>query len=268
MENDTYVVDAKKHEKWKVKIHKMDPDVRFDKSDIRRILHTRCAKWILVKEPGDTTRFMEHLRACPVKPVPAGGTLMGMGWLTKVEKDKGTNESVELTMPCRGVAELDNPLVDRYLNRTGAGGGGARSIHLISKERFNSEYKNLTKDQKDEVCVAQRAEWAWRNDHLNLRVYAANCEKFTSSHSLATSLCLECKSLLDLKAFTVAIHKKTPLDENAKYVNAKYVNSVLLRLYGKITGLRNIIDQPVSNVCCRYLFFAHSNLRMRNQPPV
>lgn len=253
----TYIVHTKKLETWKTKIRGIDPDVGFDDSDPRRVLHTRCTQWVLVKEPGDTTRFKEHIRACLAKPVPVGGTLMGMGWLKVVENTKGKKENIErkLTMPCRGVAELDNPLIDQYLNRTGAGGGGARSIHLISEERFNTEYKYLTKDQKDEVCTTQRLGWAWRNDHLSLRVYATNCRGFTSSHSLTTSLCPECKSLLDLKVFTVAIRKKIPLDENAKYINTRYINPALVRLYEKFEGLKKIVEQPVSDTLLLLLHF-------------
>ena len=47
---------------------------------------------------------------------------------------------------------------------------------------------------------------------------------------------------LNLKVFTVAIRKKAPPDENAKYVHTKHVNSVLVRLYSKVTGLRSIIE--------------------------
>lgn len=168
-DNGTHVIDTNKLEAWKMKIRKIDSDVSFEEGNPRKVCHTRCARWILVKEPGDTTRFKEHLQTCTAKPIPVEGTLVGMGWLKKVEKDRGMKGSIEQksTMPCRGVSELDNPLVSQYLNRTGTGGGGARSIHLISKAQFGTEYRNLTKGQKDEVDAVQRGEWVWRNDHLN-----------------------------------------------------------------------------------------------------
>ncbi|KAF9780748.1 hypothetical protein BJ322DRAFT_1011530 [Thelephora terrestris] len=254
--NGTYVVQKKKLGTWRSKIRGLDSNVDFDDKNPRRVFHQSCERWILVKEPGDSTRFREHLKACSAKAVPVEGTLMGMGWLKKVEKDAGRKEKVEfkLTMPCRGVTELDEALVDLYLNRTGAGGGGARSVHRISEERFGKEYRHLTRGQKDEVDAAQRAEWTWRNDHLNRRVHATNCDGFTSSRTLAASLCPKCSSLLELKAFKVAIHKKMPLDENAKFINTRYVNSVLAELYGRVRGLRHIIEQPnaKSTPCIRY----------------
>ena len=262
VKNGTHTVHARKLETWRTKISRIDPDVRFDEKNPRKVFHAQCAQWILVKEPGDTTRFKQHVQTCQAKSVPVGGTLIGMGWLKKVEKDGGKKGSLERrpTMPCRGVTGLDDVLVDQYLNRTGAGGGGARSIHVISKERFGTEYRNLSRSQKDEVNATQRAEWVWRNDHLNCRVHATNCDGFTSSRSFAASLCLKCKSLLDLKVFTVAIRRKIPLDENMKYVNARYVNSLLLHLYAKIHGLRNIIEQPVSDTCYRYLTLIYDDL--------
>jgi hypothetical protein len=58
-----------------------------------------------------------------VKEASAGGD-------TK-ERDEG---KVKVKMPCRGVSDMDNLLVDQYLKQTGAGGGGGRSIHVISAE--------------------------------------------------------------------------------------------------------------------------------------
>ena len=80
-------------------------------------------------------------------------------------KDKTKDKSL---MPCHGVMASDNSLVNQYLNRTGASGSRAWSIHVVSKEQFNTGFRCLVRNQKDEVVAAQRAEWVWRNDHLNL----------------------------------------------------------------------------------------------------
>ena len=245
----TYVMREKRFENWKEKITNLDPGARFDTKNPRKVFHSLCSTWFLVKEPGDTTRFKQHVKACPAKPTPAGGTLMGMGWLkVKGSIDTSGDRKDEAKMPCRGVSDVDNPLVNRYLKRTGAGGGGGRSIHVISRERFKEEFKHLTDAQGEVVKVAQRTEWVWRNDHLHLRVYATNCEKFTWSDSLDLSLCSQCKRLLFHTAFAAAIRKKVPLDENLKYTNGQYLNSVLGRLYAQVKGLRAIIDHPVSVV--------------------
>ena len=146
------------------------------------------------------------------------------------------------------------------MNRTAAGGGSARSIHLLSKEQFGKEYRNLTKGQKDEVDAVQRAGWTWRNDHLNHRVHATGCDGFMASRSLATSICPKCKSLLYHKVFSVAIHKKIPRDENMKYVNTQFINEVLLGIYAGARGLRNIIEQLVSDTHYHNLCFTYDGL--------
>jgi hypothetical protein len=111
--------------------------------------------------------------------------------------------------------------------------------------------------QEGEVQETQRAEWIWRKDHLNVRVYATNCERFTLSCSLPPSLCPKCKPLLLLKSFTNAIKKKVPLDKNLKFTNKQYLNPVLVHLYAKVKGLRWIIKHPVSNMIIFHGYFAH-----------
>ena len=252
----TYVIQRKRLENWKEKISNLDPGARFDRKNPQKVFHSRCSTWLLVKEPGDTTRFKRHVKTCQTKPTPASGTLMGMGWLkvgnVEMRGDRKVTATVsgrsEAKMPCRGVSDMDDLFVSRYLKQTGAGGGGGRSIHVISRERFEKQFRYLTRSQKEEVQEVQRAEWAWRNDHLNLRVHVTNCERFTSSHSIALSLCPKCERLLFLKVFVNATLKKTPLDENLKYTNAQYLNPVLGHLYGKVKGLRAIIEHPVSNI--------------------
>ena len=252
-----YVVKRKRFENWREKLSNLDKDAQVDDKNPRKVFHSRCSTWIFVKEPGDTTRFKVHIGTCQAKPIPTDGTLMGMGWLKLGKKAGMSNDSKhrakgsgkgEVKMPCRGVSDMDDQLVDHYLNRMGAGGGGGRSIHVILMGRFGGKFRYLTRSQKEVVQEVQRAEWAWRNDYLNLRIYATNCERFTSSHSLALSLCAKCNRLLVLKAFTNVIHRKTSLDENLKYTNAKYLNPVLGCLYRRVKGLWMIIEQPVSNI--------------------
>ena len=44
----------------------------------------------------------------------------------------------------------------------------------------------------------------------------------------------------------VAIHKKIPLDENAKYMNTRYISTVLVDIYARSKGLKEIFEQRVS----------------------
>jgi hypothetical protein len=190
---------------------------------------------------------------------------MGMGWLVKKGsgtsgdgKDEGRDDRKEgvedlRKMPCRGVSAMDDVSIDRYLKRTWVGGGGARSIHVISRERFKTEFRYLTRAQREEVQMVQRAERRWTNDHVSARVHSRKCKLFTSSHSLASSLCFECRDLLNLKAFTDAIHKPMPSDKNLKFTNMQYLHPDLRRLYKKVKGLRAIIEQTVSDILISYI---------------
>ena len=82
--------------------------------------------------------------------------LTGMGWLKKKKNAEvssiGKNE---VKMPCCGVSDVDNLLVDCYLKQTRAGGGGGQSIHVITREHFEKEFRYLTSTQKDVVQAVQ-----------------------------------------------------------------------------------------------------------------
>jgi hypothetical protein len=79
---------------------------------------------------------------------------------------------------------------------------------------------------------------------------------------LASSLCVECKALLDLKAFADAIRKLMPLDENLEFTNTQYLHPDLKHLYMKVKGLRAIIEQTVSGILASYVTQLIMYLRM------
>jgi hypothetical protein len=193
----TYVVRKKRLENWKEKISNLDVGAWFNSADPWKVFHGQCSTWLQVKEPGNTTCFKQHIEACQVKLVPVGGMLVGMGWL-KVKDGIGVGGNGKdmmkdkVNMPCHGVLDMDNLSINHYLKQMGAGGGGGQSIHVISREWFEAGFRYLTCAQKEEVQATQRVEWVWRTDHLNLQVYTMNCEQFTSSRVLASSLCTKC----------------------------------------------------------------------------
>ncbi|KAJ7775220.1 hypothetical protein B0H14DRAFT_2964613, partial [Mycena olivaceomarginata] len=78
---------------------------------------------------------------------------------------------------CPGVTEDDIPNVQKYLQRTGALGGGSQSVFKIAMERFHEAFSALTEKRQKEVRDIQYHEQKWRNDHANLRIFSTACEK-------------------------------------------------------------------------------------------
>jgi hypothetical protein len=109
--------------------------------DPRKVFHSRCSTWLQVKEPGDTTRFKQHVETCHAKPVPAGGTLVGMGWLkvkdgVRVDGNGKNTTKDKANMPCRGVSDMDNPSINRYLGVETDGGPKAQwEFHMSDHTR-------------------------------------------------------------------------------------------------------------------------------------
>jgi len=81
------------------------------------------------------------------------------------------------SLPCPGLDEAEYPQVSKYLGRTGALGGGAPSVTVISQELFGKAFKNLSTLRKEQVQTAQKHDWVWRNDTNSGKVYSLSCSK-------------------------------------------------------------------------------------------
>lgn len=131
-------------------------------------------------------------------------------------------------------------------------GGGARSITKISLERFRKKFRRLTKKQKDVVDDIQHLEHQWRNDHANLRVFSTDCKRWIQKKPTEkNSRCDNCQSLLSNNQFRTTLRKPVPADENFRYVNYRFRNSVLGEQYARTKGLKHLVESAV----CHIYFF-------------
>lgn len=260
----TLNVKAWRIEAWKKKVLKDDPKAEFDPNDISRARHSGCGKYIKMKEPCNIGRWKDHLQACNKKSTkkPAAGTpsLFQLGWAKvtqagkkkKVSDDHNNNSESgsepELdNVPCPGITVSDTPHVLRYLKRTGAAGGGGRSLPVISKQFFKKLFSQLSKKANRKVVVdTQMQEWKWRNDHVNHRVYAITCQKTVVDRSpKPPHPCAECSIVLRSKAFKSAIRKPIPSDKNSKFINYRFRNPLLGSIYARTVGVREIVEDEV-----------------------
>ena len=267
-----FVVCPNKLARWKAKVLELDNDAEFNDTNCRLVRHSKCGKDILVKEPYDVSRFRTHLGECQSGKL--GGMPTVKQWAQKfgitMMKSSGHNshdhgylkdnvkvqsclsQSQSLSLACPGISSADEPLIPVYLRCTPVGGGGSRSIVVISKELFQKTFRNLTMAKKRIVVDTQAHERKWLNDHQVLRVFASGCEKtgFTKLPDGRVQPCTQCKALLDLRAFKKAIRKPVPSDKHLVHVNHRFRPALLAMIYAKYVGVGEIIETAVRNSIC------------------
>ncbi|KAL0949786.1 hypothetical protein HGRIS_009824 [Hohenbuehelia grisea] len=163
--------------------------VFFDKNP-RAVQCSACGQLVTLKSPYNATRWREHRnKRCKSKPVTkkqkAAVAALKMpsvlNWLQKATTTKSPAAPIPLlkkqpTVPCPGLTELDNSRIPVYLRRSGAKGGGARSLWALSMERFGKAFSELDDPQARNVIFdVQINEFQWQNDHDRQRVHSTTC---------------------------------------------------------------------------------------------
>ncbi|KAK6980928.1 hypothetical protein R3P38DRAFT_3376544 [Favolaschia claudopus] len=253
IKNGTFVPDPTSDAEWREKILDIDPSAEF--LGPRSVRHSTCANPVTLKTAYDTTRFKEHIkRNCPRMKKGAGmstlKTIFNLKASSSSQPTSRASRSVpnpdEPDKPCPGITEADIPRVEKYLRRTGASGGGSRSVFKIAQEKFKKAFSSLGKTRRKEVLDQQMHEQTWRNDHSNLRVFSISCLKTVPAHRPRTLPCSECAKLLRRKDFKTALKKRTKDAKNYIYINKQYINQILGEIYGRTQGLQEIIEQPLA----------------------
>ena len=189
-----------------------------DSSNVRHFL---CSETRKMKYPFNIQYFQKHVSTC--KGSRKSGLKGASGGMKRLDTyfNRGSTVITASSIPCPGLDASKYPEVAVYLDRTGAGGGGASSVTKIALELYGKRYTRLSDPCKTHVKTAQSHEWTWRNDHNNNKVYSTSCSKLgtkpTSDDSYAP--CFACCSILLSKKFKNACCIPRPPDENYKYIN-------------------------------------------------
>ena len=183
--------------------------------DSKTVRHFKCRKKLTMKTPFNTQAFKDHIKNCkgpPKSSNTAGGgmDLINTFFTSTCAQAPGPRQQ-KPSLPCPGLDEAKYPKVGAYLGRTGALGGGAPSVTVISQELFGKAYKNLSTSRKEQVQIAQKHDWVWRNNSNSGKVFSLTCSK--KSHPSSDGVegpCVECHQLLQHKGFKNAIHIVCP----------------------------------------------------------
>ncbi|KAI0629632.1 hypothetical protein C8Q77DRAFT_1065756 [Trametes polyzona] len=162
------------------------------------------------------------------------------------EASRGAGRGRKLeTVPCAGLTASSEPRVLTYLRRTGAQGGGAPSVTSLARSLFKNEsiiFAELSREDKETVLTEQKHRWAWHNDHTRLAVYSTACNKTVK----LGSVCPPCEQVLYTKAFRNAMNVPMPDKENCRFINNQYRNAVLGKLFARVYGLDELLEDKTS----------------------
>ncbi|KAH9938784.1 uncharacterized protein BXZ73DRAFT_23422, partial [Epithele typhae] len=167
---------------------------------------------------------------------------------------------------CLGLSVDDNAKIGLYMSRPIAGGGGARSLVVIAKEKNEGKlFSELTREQKQEVVDWQISEYKWLNDQRRQRVYSTACMGAlvisSKSPTPARLSCGECLAILKLDSFRRAISRPVPEPHNFKYVNFIYRDEALGKLYARITGLQDLLNPKSKTSTSPFVRYALGAIR-------
>jgi hypothetical protein len=130
-------------------------------------------------------------------------------------------------------------------------------VTVIARERFRKPFAQLSKKHKNEVKSIQMQQHRWRNHASSGRVYSTVCFKevtVPASSSPATP-CTKCHALLSEAAFKKALKIPLPTEENCRYINKQYLNPAAVQLYGRVTGLRELLETASKVPLCPILAY-------------
>ncbi|KAF7970334.1 hypothetical protein HWV62_24362 [Athelia sp. TMB] len=259
VKNNVFELDPVLFERWKADILEIDGEAEVDEIAAYWVRHSACGKTHRSKRPYDRSRFKKHVGVeCKSlkHPIAAAGTPTLAKFIAGA-KEKSNAVNKRVSRSCPGLSSEEDPRIATYLKRTAASGGGARSVSVIAKALFQKMFRKLGRARKEEVINTQLHELRWRNEHAIERVFSTDCFKtvMTDTKDERPLACPKCDELLRLSNFKKALDIPMPEDENFRYNNKRWrPPRQLTELYGRITGLREIIEtaDSVNTPCVKF----------------
>lgn len=244
----SFVLNPKRWMSFREKVILLDRDAITEPKSVR---HSKCGKFIQMKEPYNIAYFESHVAKCKKRTTSNMMTIKNMFKnhpQPKREKIDSKPSTTSTRIPCPGLSASDHPRIPLYLERTPATGGGSSKINKISASLYPEvRYTDLSTEEQQNVLAAQRLERRWRNEHDLQRVYSMECKKVaqTSESSLNDYVgpCYQCLAILSDPGFRKVLLKEKPDSENVKYTPKMWINDDAVVKWGNIRGLMPIIQE-------------------------
>ena len=249
-----FVPSWAKLQNFQRKVRDDDARAEFQDRNPLKVRCSACAKWITMRALYDVQQWKHHrattmcMKRCSSGLKTRSLFALGFGGPCKPLKDyAGT-----CPFPCPGLSQDSSPLIDRYLSRTAATGGGAPSRQILMKDLFGFDdvsWRDLTNKQQRMVLRREETLFLWRVSRSTQSIYAASCETIIHASPTANpEPCSECFNLYNLHKFTVALNRKMPNEDNMKFVPKKYRPTELGKIYLKCKGVRELVEKVRTHV--------------------
>lgn len=251
MEAGIHVVSKVKHENFEESCRLVDRRAQFRYEGKQwKVFHLGCGKWQMMKEAYNVGRFEEHVKGCKKSGTGKFTTLGNFFAPKNKQANRPAGKTISGTViPCSGIMAHHDARVHKTVHRTGADGGGARSVTAIATELFGEMYSDLSKWQQTRVDTKQMHEWTFRLDRKHVTIYSTACEKsvMVSEESQGPHACPTCLRMLQKDTqLKSAMRQAMPKDENFKHLNEKYCGKADSERYAKVRGLQSLFEDNVS----------------------
>lgn len=235
--------------KMMIKIHlNIDKDAEI--VDSKTVRHSKCRKPQRFDAPFKLSNFKEHCKLhCNGKGKASGAGMRTLNFHWRAATTKAgpsgipgkAKSSSDSDYPCSGLTRHDHPLIEQYLNRTGALGGGGPTVTSLSRRLYCKPYRLLRLREKREIKKMQRREWKWENHHTYETIWSRSCRKTVRGE--CSGPCFACFSLLRLVRFRKALAVKSPPSENYKFLNKEYRSETLGVIFARSVGLEDLFKK-------------------------
>jgi len=229
---------------FQAKITRDDPHAEFDQNDLRRVRCSACAAWIIMRALYEVRRWKEHRNSSKCQSQQQLG-LVNKSIRNFFSSPAATALSDICKRPCPGLERERNPRISRYLRRSMAGGGGAPSRTNIAEVLFGvgAVYALLPEADKKMVLWREDGLFQWRNSRAVGAVFSTKCHKEVAGRQEDGQLpCPECRDLLRLHTFQMALNRPVPADANMKYTPINRRDPEIGNIYLKVKGVRDLVE--------------------------
>ncbi|KAJ3538768.1 hypothetical protein NM688_g6473 [Phlebia brevispora] len=238
---------------WRNGIIQIDSGAEFKPNNPVEVKCSRCHHFIKVRCPYDKYRYKVHFDKCKgARILTLDKMAQSYSFSLSDIMPRSCDNPLAPTRkplrqlekrPCPGLSPKDDVRIATYLMRTGALGGGSRSLPSLAEERYGRTYGELTKQEKAIIDDHYVALFQWRNEQRRSRVYSTTCLKHIKcEYEGDAQPCSKCLRLLKNTDFIRALNRDIADEDKMKYMNKRYQDPALGDLFIKTSGLRELVQ--------------------------
>ncbi|KAF9779588.1 hypothetical protein BJ322DRAFT_1167867 [Thelephora terrestris] len=279
LRSGTFAVDEGKRKRFEGKCRAVDGHAMFRYKKSWQVRHSKCSKWVKMREPYDMVRFGDHVKGCKrtgekfrdgaidsfFKPRDAKetGTMRMAQPSVRMQIVTGAHAKLTETLikqsspsfsfvskerPCFGLRKAQDERIETYISRVTSEGAGSHSETYLTETYFGkgTQYRELDADSKYSVAAAQVHSEKWKISHRLGAVFSANCQRsIVVTDEVQSLVCDQCLGLFRLNAFKKALRTKPPPLEKLKFTPHRHrtaATSLGMNL-AKIEGVSDLLEK-------------------------